>query len=259
MKSLYLDGGRRSTVVRDGPSLRVISEGRADGMYPLRRLARVVVIGSVEWEPSALSACLEEGISVTFLSHKGEPRAYCLPAHPRRQRLADRLEDFLSRPAWRAQYENWRRAAERRAILRLLRTLQKPLDDLRPERVAQSLLDTLAPEPEFRPARAALPYWRGLLASRVTCRLSEAGLDGLLLVGRRPKWNLPADFTRIASWRHYAWLSELVGQPEFRNLEPEHADFRRRLTEFFEARSEETDRAIRRLLDEFRYWLGGLP
>ena len=257
MRSLYLDGERRSTVLRDGPSLRVVSEGRADGMYPFRRLARVIVIGSVEWEPGALLACLEEGIPVTFLGQKGEPRAYCLPAHPRRQRLGDRLEDFLGRPNWRPLYENWRRAAERRAILRLLRKLGMRLEDLRAERVGGAVLQAVAPS-QIALAQAALQYWQGLLASRATGRLNEAGVDGLLLVGRRPKWNLPADFARIAGWRHYLWLRELVAQWEQEPAEPEKPGFRRAMVEFFEARSEETDRAIQRLLDEFTYWLGGL-
>jgi len=257
MRSLYLDGQRRSTVLRDGPSLRVVSEGRADGMYPFRRLARVIVMGSVEWEPGALLACLEEGIPVVFLGQKGEPRAYCLPAHPRRQRLSDRLEDFLGRPNWRALYENWRRAAERRAILRLLRQLKMRLDDLRAERVSNAVLQAVAPS-QIAVAQAALQYWQGLLASRATCRLNEAGLDGLLLVGRRPKWNLPADFARLVGWRHYLWLRDFAPRWEQEAVAPEKPEFRRAMVEFFEARTAETDQAIQRLLDEFKYWLGGL-
>jgi len=245
--------------VRDGPSLRVVSEGRAAGMYPFRRVARVIVTGAVEWESGALLGCLEEGIPVTFLSRQGEPRAYCLPAQPRRQRLSERLEDFLSRPHWRALYENWRRAAERRAILRLLRGLKIRLGDLRPEPVARAVAEAVAGPSAASWAQATMQFWNGLLAARVTARLSEAGVDGPLLVGRRPKWNLPADFTRLAGWRHYQWLRLLVEEPEARRLSPQEVECRRRLIEFFEARSEETERNLQRLLDEFTYWLGGLP
>lgn len=258
MRSLYIDGRRRAMVLRDGPALRIVSEGRADGIYPLRRLARVVVCGAVEWHSDALLACLDEGIPITFLTQQGEPRAYCLAAHPRRQHLHDRLEDLLARTDWHSLYENWRRAAERRAILALLRRLRLRAPDLRPDRIAMHLLATLTTAPARPLARHILSYLRGLLAARLTARLHEAGLGAQILVGRRPAWNLPGDLTGILAWRHYLWLRETPDLLQTGVAPPEQAALRRRLTEIFENRSEETEKAIRQLLDQFTFWLGGL-
>lgn len=257
MRSLYLDGGRRATVLRDGPSLRVVSEGRADGMYPFRLLARVIVCGPVEWDSEALLACMDQGIPVTFLTAEGDPRAYCLAAQPRRQPLNDRLEEFLERPDWRNLYENWRRAAERREILSVLKRMKVRAPDLRPERVAPLLLEAAAPG-LIEPARAVLRYWHGLLAARVASKLADAGAEAHLLIERRPGWNLPADCTRVAAWEHYLWLREWVAMPHDQRPGPGSPDFRRRLTEIFEARSEQTDRRLSLLLNRFLYWLGGL-
>lgn len=257
MRSLYLDGERRALVLRDGPSLRVVSEGRSDGMYPFRLLARVIVCGPVQWDGEALLACLDQGIPVTFLTPEGDPRAYCLAAQARRQPLNDRLEEFLERPDWRNLYENWRRAAERREILVVLKHLKVRAPDLRPNRVAALLLEAAAPG-EIEAARAALRYWHGLLAARVAAKLADAGAEAPLLIERRPGWNLPADCARIAAWQHYLWLREWAAAPQDRRPQPGRADFRRSLIEIFEQRGEQTDRRLSLLLNRFMYWLGGI-
>lgn len=244
-------------VLRDGPALRVVSEGRADGMYPFRLLARVIVCGPVEWDAGALLACLDQGIPVIFLTADGHPRAYCLAAQPRRQPLNDRLEEFLGRPDWHALYENWRRAAERREILGVLKRMGVRAPDLRPDRVTTLLLDKAAAG-AGEVARAAIRYWAGLLAATVATKLFEAGAEAPLLIERRPGWNLPADFARIGAWAHYLWLPEFVGGPPDACTEPGSAAFRRRLTEIFERHRQETDRRLSLLLNRFVYWLGGM-
>ncbi len=257
MRSLYLDGARRALVLRDGPSLRVVSEGRADGMYPFRLLARVIVSGPVEWDAEALLSCLDQGIPVTFLTAEGDPRAYCLAAQPRRQPLNDRLEELLERADWRTLYENWRRAAERREILGVLKRLKLRVTDLRPDRVAPLLLEAAAPGLS-EAARAVLRYWNGLLAARVASKLADAGAEAPLLIDRRPGWNLPADCTRIAAWGHYVWLRDWAGMPEPDRPVPGRPDFRKQLVEIFERHGEQTDRRLSQLLNRFMYWLGGI-
>lgn len=258
MKTLYLDGARRSLVLLDGPALRVVSEGRAESLYPFRRLARVVVCGPVRWDGDALLACLEGGIPVTFLNSDGEPRAWCLAPQPRPSSLSRMLDDFLARPDWLSRFQNWRRAAERGAILAVLRRLALRAPDLRPDRVARHLLDSLVPQHLQTAARAVLRYLDGLLAARVCSHLAEAGIQPHLLIERRPAWNLPADFSRICSWHHYLWLPSWSQSPDNQRTCPAHPDFRRRLTELFESHIQETSFRIRSLLDRFSYWLGGL-
>ncbi|RMD68095.1 MAG: DNA repair protein, partial [Gammaproteobacteria bacterium] len=128
MRPLYLDGlgAKGMEVVLDGPALRVHQPGRADGLYPLRLLSRIVVLGEVRWETEALLQTAEAGIPVVFLGRKGHVRGICLGERVRQTTLGERLEAFLDRPDWQARYRDWYAAGERRAILWTVRRLHLP-------------------------------------------------------------------------------------------------------------------------------------
>jgi hypothetical protein len=110
---LYLAGGSRPLrVYLDGPALAVAGGRKLSGRYPLDRVVRVVVSGRVEWAASALAACMEQGIPVTFLRRSGEPLGTLQPAWERVGTVASALEEFLRRPDWADVYGNWLRAAK---------------------------------------------------------------------------------------------------------------------------------------------------
>jgi CRISPR/Cas system-associated endonuclease Cas1 len=48
---------------------------KADQLFPLSRLSRVVCKGIVEWSMSAMLACADAGINLIFLHKNGELRA----------------------------------------------------------------------------------------------------------------------------------------------------------------------------------------
>lgn len=250
MKVLYLDGRQAMRVELDGPALRVITAGRADGRYPLARVWRVVVSGQVDWSREALTACLDEGIPITFLAPDGTPRGYCLAHHERELRLSQRFEAYLSRSDWRAGYENWRRAEERRAILRALRRLRVRAEDLRPARVQERLEEALAGTSYRERLRETMDYLQGLVAAQVSAELVEAGLEAGLLVGRRSGLNLVRDFTGVLKWGLYEELRGELGT---------RAEQRRALTALFEEGRPRWQARIRGLLDRLSYRLGGMP
>lgn len=257
MKTLYLDGARQTEVMLDGPALRVRTLGRADGLYPLARVSRVVVFGYAEWRTNALLACADRGIPVTFVGSGGQPRAWLVPVSPRPMPLGDRLRELLDRSDWQSLYQDWRRHTERKVILRVLGALRIRVSDLRSPRVADELLNRLAPT--RRPAALALlRLWDGLLASRAAALLSKAGLDGAQLGARHDRWSFAADLVRLAGWNHYLWLTRRCESAEQDLPDPDTPEFRRAATEFFEQRAVDVDRTLRGLLNQFSAWLGNL-
>ncbi|MEQ1531123.1 MAG: CRISPR-associated endonuclease Cas1 [Methylococcales bacterium] len=115
MRPLYIDGSPGCKVVLDDPALRVVVPDKADQLFPLTRISRVVCKGVVDWSMSALLACADTGINVLFLQKSGEIRARWLGKGSNRQSLTQRLVDLLSRADGAERYENWFLAMEKLA------------------------------------------------------------------------------------------------------------------------------------------------
>lgn len=104
---LFLDVSVANTVVLDGPALRVQTHERVDVWYPLRRLARVVVTGRVEWETQALLACLEAGVPVAFRRRDGTLIGHCLSDVSSRVSLEALLVSAVQVPGGEQIYQRW--------------------------------------------------------------------------------------------------------------------------------------------------------
>ena len=107
MQPLYIDGSPGCRVVLDVPALRVVVPDKADQLFPLSRISRVVCKGVVEWSMSAMLACADAGINLLFLHINGEVRARWLGQGSERQSLTQRLVDLLARADGFQCYENW--------------------------------------------------------------------------------------------------------------------------------------------------------
>jgi len=261
-RPLYLDGSPRAPlrVRRDGPALCVKQPGRADRLYPFGRLSRVVVSGAVDWEMPALLETMEQGIPVVFLGVRGHVRGYCLGAHPRRGGLNERIEALLDRPDWADRYGDWYAAAERRAVLWIVRRLRLPEHDLRPRPVREridAVLSRRVPLRQVHRGRALLQGWHQALVAEA---FAAEGVRGQTLVGRRAGLNLIRDFTRIVGWelnlaldRCCRWLAKRANQTSF-----DEPKGRRRLVNEFEGWSRHLHDRHRRLIDAFDLWLDDL-
>ncbi len=172
MRPLYIDGSPGCRVVLDEPALRVVVPDKADQLFPLSRISRVVCKGVVEWSMSALLACADAGINLLFLEKNGEVRARWLGRGGERQSLTQRLVDLLARADGGQRYENWYLSMQKLAARSFARRMglddwrEVPINDLR-KRLALSLSD----EGAFQ-----ANVLEGLLHSELLKWLPECGL-----------------------------------------------------------------------------------
>jgi hypothetical protein len=137
MRPLYIDGSPGCRVVLDEPALRIVVPDKADQLFPLSRISRVVCKGVVEWSMSALLACADAGINLLFLEKTGEVRARWLGRGGDRQSLTQRLVDLLARADGFPLYENWYLSMEKMVARSFARRIglkswrEVPLNELR--------------------------------------------------------------------------------------------------------------------------------
>lgn len=202
MRPLYIDGSPGCRVVLDEPALRVVVPDKADQLFPLSRISRVVCKGVVEWSMSALLACADVGINLLFLQKNGEVRARWLGQGSERQALTQRLVDLLARADGLQVYENWYLSMQKLAARSFARRmgvadwLEVSINDLR-----RQLALTLSSEGQHR-----ANLLQGLLHSELLTLLSECGFcsdDEALLSSNL---DLALDLSKLLVWDYYPTL-----------------------------------------------------
>lgn len=202
MRPLYIDGAPGCRVVLDEPALRVMVPDKADQLFPLSRISRVVCNGVVEWSMSALLACADAGINVLFLRKNGEVRARWLGRGGERQSPAQRLVDLLARADGRQRYENWYLSVEKLAARSFARRMglkdwrEVSVNELR-RRLSLSLSEQ---------GRHRANLLRGFLHGELLVWLPECGFssdDEALLSGNL---DLASDLSGILLWDFYPAL-----------------------------------------------------
>ena len=182
MRPLYIDGSPGCRVVLDEPALRVVVPEKADQLFPLSRISRVVCKGVVEWSMSALLACADAGINLLFLQKTGEVRARWLGCGNARQSLGQRLVDLLARADGMQRYENWYLSMQKLAArsfaqrMGIMEWREVSISELK-----QQLTLSLSDEGQYR-----ANLQQGLLQSELLIWLPECGFcsdDEALLTG----------------------------------------------------------------------------
>lgn len=235
MKTLYMDARRGLDVALDGPSLRVRRPGRADGHYPLPRVARVVTVGAVRWHPGALTACLREHKPIAVLDAQGRFVRVLFHTPAAQYGMARHLGELLRVPRFRERYERWYGTAERSEMLAAMQQLDLCCQDLQPNNVWQRIC--------FRQHRwwrirvgGCYRYLLGLAAAQIASAYSRIGLPRAPM-WERQEYRLFRDTIRLERWRLAVILEQVLarcaGQPE-----------RRELTAAFEGASDERERRI---------------
>ncbi|EIC29981.1 CRISPR-associated endonuclease Cas1 [Methylomicrobium album] len=212
MRPLYIEGVPGCRVVLDEPALRVSLPEKADQLFPLSRISRVVCKGVVEWSMSALLACADAGIFVLFLEKNGELRARWSGRGGERQATAQRLVDLLARADGPALYENWMRSMEKLAARSFARRAgmadwrEAPVIGLRFQ-----LADGLGPE-----GRHHAHLLLSLLHAELLLWLPEAGFGGDEAL-QDGELDLAAFLSRLLLWDFYPLLlggeMETGGEP----------------------------------------------
>lgn len=189
-------------MVLDEPALRVVVPDKADQLFPLSRISRVVCKGVVEWSMSALLACADVGINLLFLEKNGDMRARWLGRGNARQSLTQRLVDLLARADGGQRYENWYLSMEKLAARSFARRMglvewrEVSINELR-QRLALSLSD----EGSYRAT-----VLQGLLHIELLNWLPECGFcsdDEALLTG---DLDLASDLSKLLLWDFYPAL-----------------------------------------------------
>jgi hypothetical protein len=215
MRPLYLEGIPGSRVVLDQPALRVVFPDKADSLFPLSRISRIVCKGCVEWSMSALLACADEGIQLIFLAANGQVRARWLGQVGERQILAQRLSDLLLRADGLILYTNWFAAIEKLAVRSFARRMG--LSDWREisvKAIRKSVALSLSAQEQ-----EAIQILQSLMQSELYVWLADCGLcsdDEVLL----HQLDLAASFSQLLIWDFYPiFLVEHTANPvEFGKL-----------------------------------------
>lgn len=224
MRPLYIDGSPGCRVVLDQPALRVCLPEKADQLFPLTRVSRVVCKGVVEWSMPALLACADSGITVLFLERNGKVRARWLGHGNARQSLTQRLVDLLARADGPALYENWYLSMEKLAARSFARRLG--FGDWREISVVQLRKQLALALAETGRRRANL--LQSLLHAELLAWLADADLgsdDEALL---DDKLDLAGDFSKLLLWDFYPALLDWEGNMQQPDMQAMAALFQQR-------------------------------
>ncbi|WP_347275360.1 CRISPR-associated endonuclease Cas1 [Candidatus Kuenenia sp.] len=86
-KALYLHENKAVKIIRDGPSVLIREEGKADRRVPARMIQRVVIAGNIKLDTGLLTMFTDNNVPVTMFDKSGNRIAVVLPC---RQRLPER-------------------------------------------------------------------------------------------------------------------------------------------------------------------------
>ena len=212
---MYIDGLPGCRVVLDKPALRVMLPEKADQLFPLSRISRVVCKGVVDWSMSALLACADVGINLLFLEKNGDVRARWLGSGSERQSLTQRLVDLLARADGLQRYENWYLSMQKLAARSFAKRVgmtdwrEIPINELR-----HLLSLRLSLEAQYH-----ANLLQSLLHSELLNLLSECGFcsnDEALLSNNL---DLALDISRLLVWDFYLVLLANNKPPTFTAIE----------------------------------------
>ena len=199
MKPCYIHGRQGMQIRLDGPVLSISFPGQAAVLAPLRRISRVVISGSPECSTSALLACAERGITVTFLQYDGTVKAHLFGHSGATNDLFAHLRDLLDRPDWPERYQIWLAAATSHAHRALCRKLGLQADRLYHKRL-RAILDRQMEQFVNTGQRDYLQRrLRGLCANLANGVLQQAGLDASRSRYLEQRLDIPGDFADLLS------------------------------------------------------------
>ncbi len=204
MRPLYIDGAPGCRVVLDVPALRVVVPERADMLFPLTRLTKVVCNGVVDWTLSALLACADAGIPVFFLQKNGEIRARLLGAGGQQFSMAQRLLDLQLTPDGIGKYGDWLRAMEKLAARNTARKLGLP--DWREISVKDLKLYIVSQVEAASAFRYAEQVLKTVLSAETMQWLCDCGYDITDEVIINNSISLQNDITDLLVWNCYPAL-----------------------------------------------------
>jgi hypothetical protein len=184
----------------DGPALRVSASSRAEQLFPLGRLSRVLSRADANWSTDALIACAERGITITFVGNDGRVRAFVFGRPGSSDTLSGRLLDLIERPDVDERFADWARAMDRRGRLRVAKRL-----DLHPTRFDLRRLDDVIAKAKVAAApKTVVAYlerrFAAMVGALVSQKLTQAGIGADLLAGSLSRLCLVQTISETLMW-----------------------------------------------------------
>lgn len=248
MRPLYIEGSSGTCVALEGPALCVSAPGKADRLFPLSRISRVVVSGAVDFYCLALLTCADYGISVTFLNENGELRARCLAKPGARQAVIQRLADLIGRTDGMALYQGWFNAMERMAVRSTARKLMKNRSVVVTSSELRAFLTAQRHGLSVQSSGRIFNTVRGMLCAQLTQLFHETGLDAGSELLQEQWLDLTHDFALLLFLDLEVpllnWLETLETRPS-----------NEAVAGFYEARSGRIAYLFRGLLNKLHCWL----
>ena len=238
-KPLYLNGGAPLQVCLDGPALRVRKQQSDDRRFPLVRISRVVVSGTVDWAWEARLACQESGIVVCFLRADGLPCCQWVGRPSTRSTFAEDWRHFIDSEDSEVSFRQWRIQVRQQATR--FCALCLGLERRDPHALAVHVGRCAANDPLYRAAKRGL---YGLAHARSLEELAKLGLSD----GNMSLCLVAPDLTASIQWGLH---------PRVRDWLPRQSSVTMpRLTAFFEGSRSTVDFHLRDTLRRLARFLG---
>jgi hypothetical protein len=248
MRPLYIDGTEATRVKLDAPALRVSIAERADELFPLQRISRIVVTGSVCWETDALLACADHGITIAFLNGCGEVRGRWLGKSGERQLFIQRLADLVTRPDGLELYESWYDAMERMIVRSVARKLMKNQWQIVTSYQLRSFFNTQQRSLTQQPADGVYTLMRSLLSAQLVQSFQDVGIGAKSELFQDQWLDLQNDFAGLLFWDLEVPLLDWL---ENFNSCPRHQE----IVAFYDNRSERIQHLYQGLVNKLHCWL----
>lgn len=199
-RPVWINSPRATRIsLQDGALVIAVTE-QAERWLPLPRISRLIANRHAEFTTEALLACAEQGITLVFLDHFGQPLARLMGKHGQRQGMHQRLLDLFNHPDGADRYRDWLRANRHRVAGAVLSRMG--LDPtFRNHRQARLRLETTAAA--LGPAQVIVDsrhFLHGMAHSWMANHLAQLGLgaDSETLQDGYP--DLASDLGELLCW-----------------------------------------------------------
>ena len=113
LQSLYLDSTKVEQVILDKNAIKLIHNEISPRWFPLKRISRIVNFGQILWDSTAINACMEHSIPLTFSTQKGEIKGICQSINARQSRFGEMLTQLICQIDGAENLEEWFLAKQR--------------------------------------------------------------------------------------------------------------------------------------------------
>lgn len=129
-KTLYILEKRGLEVLRDGPSIWIMENGKAGRRVPARLVSHVVIIGNVKMDAGTITLFTDNNVPVTFMSKNRGEFAVTIPHNHHLNSHSEEQKHLLARDGNIQRYNQWLQAERRRMQLKVVKKLSRQVSSV---------------------------------------------------------------------------------------------------------------------------------